>query len=165
MGPGASVPEHRGAASCLGSYRPDPVTDDRLINVQITAIRAVCGRLTPAQLEDVRRSVERACRLPRSTGWDRKAAAHAEIFGLLAGAVDHPRLARTLNSAMEFVGELMGVAGPATGPLTANSHRRLLAFLLAGNPEGAARELESYLRVLRFMGRLAGGPEPSIAMR
>jgi WhiB family transcriptional regulator, redox-sensing transcriptional regulator len=98
-------------------------------------------------------------------GWERKAAAHAEIFGLLAGAVDHPRLARTLNSAMEFVGELMGVAGPATGPLTANSHRRLLAFLLAGNPEGAARELESYLRVLRFMGRLAGGPEPSIAMR
>ena len=134
---------------------PGPAADDRLIEVQATAIRAVCDRLTPAQLEGMRRSVEHACLMPRSIEWDRKAAAHAEIFALLAKAADHPLLAQALNSGAGFVHHLMVTAGPATGRLTASSRKRLLAFLLARNPEGAAREMESYLRVLRFMGRLA----------
>jgi hypothetical protein len=46
------------------------------------AIRAVCGQLTAAQLQDMQRSVELARLLPKRTGWDRKAAAHAEIFAL-----------------------------------------------------------------------------------
>jgi DNA-binding FadR family transcriptional regulator len=106
----------------------------------------------------MRRSVEHACLMPRSIEWDRKAAAHAEIFALLAEAADHPLLAQALNSGAGFVHHLMVTAGPATGTLTAGSRKRLLAFLLARNPEGAAHEMESYLRVLRFMGRLADLP-------
>jgi hypothetical protein len=59
------------------------------------------------------------------------------------------------------------VSVPPSAPIRSLSPVRPLACDrgLAGNPEGGARELESYLRVLRFMGRLAGCPEPSIAMR
>lgn len=159
------MPEPPAAAISVPPPRPGPVTDDRLIEIQAAAIRAVCGRLTSAQLEDLRRSVEHACLMPRSIGWDRKAAAHADIFGLLADAADHPWQAGTLNSAVGFVHHLMVAAGPVTGTLTANSRQRLLAFLLAGNPEGAAHEMESYLRVLRFMGRLAGGRAPRAVAR
>ena len=68
--------------------------DDMPIQVQSTAIQAICGRLTEGQLAGLRRSVEQACLMPRQLGWDRKATAHAEIFGLLADAADHPHLAR-----------------------------------------------------------------------
>jgi hypothetical protein len=37
---------------------------------------------------------------------------------------------------------------------------RLLALIRAGDPDGAAAEIERHLRVLSFMGRLAG-PAPT----
>lgn len=144
------------AAASAGSARREPDRDDMLIEAQAAAVHALCGRLSPAQLEDLRRSVEQACLMPRSLGWDRGATAHAEFFGLLAGAAGHPQLARVLSSGAGLAHHLMVTAGPAVGPLTANSRRRLLAFLAAGDPGGAAHEMESHLRVLRFMGRLAG---------
>ncbi len=103
--------------------------------------------------------------MPRSIGWDRKATAHAEIFGLLADAADHPLLAQTLNSGVGFVHHLMVTAGPTAGTLTANSRKRLLAFLSAGDPEGAAHETERHLRVLHFMGRLANCSSRSATAR
>jgi DNA-binding GntR family transcriptional regulator len=122
------------------------------------AVRAICGHLTPAQLEDIRRSVERACVMSKSVGWDRKATAHAEIFGLLADAAGHAVLAKVLNFGVGFAHHLMVTAGPAGDLITVNSRKRLLAFLSADDPEGAAHEMEGNLRVLRFMGRLAGCP-------
>ena len=139
----------------------EPATDDRLIEVQAAAIHAVCGRLSPAQLEDIRRSVEHACLMPKSTGWARRATAHAEIFALLADAAGDPLLAQALNAGAGFVHHLMVTAGPATGTITANSRKRLLAFLVAGDPDGAEHEMESYLRVLRFMTRLTGNRAPA----
>jgi hypothetical protein len=58
--------------------------DDVLTEVQVMAMRAVCGRLTATQLQDMQRSAELVRLLPKRTGWDRKAAAHAEIFALLS---------------------------------------------------------------------------------
>jgi DNA-binding FadR family transcriptional regulator len=122
------------------------------------AVRAICGRLTITQLEDMRRSAEQACLMPKSAGWDSKAAAHAEIFGLLADAARHQVLAKVLNFGAGFAHHLMVTAGPAADGITANSRKRLLAFLAADDPEGAAHEMERNLRVLRFMGRLASCP-------
>jgi DNA-binding GntR family transcriptional regulator len=131
--------------------------DDMPIQVQSTAIQAICGRLTEGQLAGLRRSVEQACLMPRQLGWDRKATAHAEIFGLLADAADHPHLARMLSLGAGFAHHLMIAAGPAADVMTANSRKRLLARLSAGDAAGAAYEMERHLRVLRFMGRLAAG--------
>jgi DNA-binding GntR family transcriptional regulator len=137
--------------------------DDALIGVQVMAIRAICGRLTAAQLQDLRRSVEQACPLPEHFGWDHKAAAHAEIFGLLADAADHPVLAQTLNSGVGLVHHLMMRAGPTANTITANSRKRLLALLSADDREGAAHEMERHLTVLRFVGRLTACSSPSAA--
>lgn len=65
--------------------------DDGLIQVQASAILASCARLSAPQLQALQHSVVRASQLPRS-GWDRKAAAHAEIFSLLAGIAEDPVL-------------------------------------------------------------------------
>jgi hypothetical protein len=48
--------------------------------------------------------------------------------------------------------------GPGADGLITNSRRRLIAYLRARDFEGAARELETHLRVLDLMGRLAHGP-------
>jgi DNA-binding GntR family transcriptional regulator len=127
--------------------------DDRLIQVQATAIRASCARLSAPQLQALRQSVARACQLPRS-GWDVKAAAHAEIFALLAGTADDPGLVHVLTSGAGLAQRLMVTVGPAISGMTASSRQRFLMCLGAGDPEGAAREMESHLRVLSFMGRV-----------
>jgi DNA-binding FadR family transcriptional regulator len=131
--------------------------NDELIEVQGAAIRAICGRLTAARLEDIRRSVEYACQLPGTIGWDRRAAAHAEFFALLAdaaAAVGNPALAQMLNSGVSGAYQLMLAAGPSAAAVTASSRRHLLACLSAADGDGAARETESYFRIMDFMGRM-----------
>jgi hypothetical protein len=131
--------------------------DDELSEVQATAIRAICGRLTAAHLEDIRRSVDYACRIPAVFGWDRRAAAHAEVFALLADAavaVGNPALAPVLNSGVGAAYQLMLTAGPSAAAVTASSRRHLLACLSAADCDGAARETESYFRIMEFMGRM-----------
>jgi len=132
------------------------LTNDTQIQVLAMAVRDVCGQPTTAQLAEMRRSVEQACLMPRHIGWDRRSAAHAEIFLMLADTADHPVLARMLSSGVGFTHHLMIAAGPAAGMMTGNSSKRLLALLAAGDAEGAAHETERHLRVLRLMGRLAG---------
>src|SRR5271169_2362502 len=129
--------------------------DDELIQGQVAALRIACRRMSVQRLEALRHSVEQACLLPGRFGWDRKAAAHAEIFNVLADAVRDLALRRVLNSGVGLVHHLMMVAGPAADGVVATSRRQLLACFLAGDPDGAAGELESELRILHFMSRLA----------
>lgn len=133
----------------------EPLTDEVLIQLLAMAVHHLCGRLSPAQLQGMRHSIEQARLVPRHVEWDRRAAAHAEIFGLLADAAGHQSLTRMLSSGAGFAHYLMVAAGPAAGLMTANSRQRLLAFLSADDAEGAAHEMERHLRVLYFMGRLA----------
>jgi DNA-binding GntR family transcriptional regulator len=130
--------------------------DDGLIQVQARAIRASCARLSAPQLQALQHSVVRASQLPRS-GWDRKAAAHAEIFSLLAGIAEDPVLVRALSSGAGLARQLMVLVGPAVDGMTSSSRQRLLTCLRAGDPEGAAREMETHLRVLTFMGHFVVG--------
>jgi DNA-binding GntR family transcriptional regulator len=126
--------------------------DDGLIQVQASAIRASCARLSAPQLQALQHSVVRASQLPRS-GWARKAAAHAEIFSLLAGIAEDP----VLSSGAGLARHLMVMVGPAVDGMTSSSRQRLLTCLRAGDPEGAAHEMETHLRVLSFMGHLVVG--------
>jgi WhiB family transcriptional regulator, redox-sensing transcriptional regulator len=146
--PAAAV---RGVA---GSRMSQPVQE--LIQAQVTAIHVACRQLTAQRLEGLRRGVEQARRLPARFSWDRKAAAHAEIFTMLADAVRDPVLRQVLNSGADLAHHLMMAAGPAADGMICNSLRRMLTCLRAGDPGSAADELESQLRILHFMSRLAG---------
>ncbi len=84
-----------------------------------------------------------------------KAAAHAEIFALLAGTADNPVLVHALRTGASLAEHLMITAGPAAAGIPASSRQRLLRCLCAGDADGAAREMESHLQVLSFMGRIA----------
>ena len=122
------------------------------IGVQATAARVAWHQMTELTLMAVCESVERAVSLPARPEWERKAEAHAELFDLIAAASEAPSVATSLLC------ELMLRVGPGADGLITNSRRRLIAFLRARDLEGAAREMESHLRVLDFMGRLARGP-------
>ena len=132
-----------------------------MIQAQATATRIACARMTMAHLSALRDSVERASCLAARSEWDRKAAAHAEIFVLLADVADDPVLAPLLKGGAAYARELMLVVGRAADGMIVSSHRRLLEQLRAGDGDGAALEMERHLRGLHFMRRLARGHRES----
>jgi DNA-binding GntR family transcriptional regulator len=131
--------------------------DDELIRVCALATRVACQRMTPPHLKALRDSVEQACCLPARTAWDRKVTAHAEIANLLADAAADPILALLVRNVPGELYGLMMTVGPAASGIVANSRRRLLALMTAGDADGAAREMEQHIKGLRWMRRLARG--------
>jgi DNA-binding GntR family transcriptional regulator len=129
--------------------------EEGMIQAQAMAARIACARMTMLHLTALHDSVERACCLAGRSQWDRKAAAHAEIFRLLADVVDDPLLAPLLTRGAGYVRELMLEVGRAADGMIVSSRRRLLAYMRAGDGEGAALEMERHLRGLLYMWRLA----------
>jgi DNA-binding GntR family transcriptional regulator len=130
---------------------------NELIETQVMAIRIACGQLTAPHLKALRDSVEQACCVPATFGWNRKAAAHAEIFNVLADAVRDPLLACELSGGVGLAYHLTAAASRGVAGLIACSRRRLLGHLAAGDGEAAALEMEQHLRTLRFLWRLNAG--------
>ena len=87
--------------------------------------------------------------------WDRKAAAHAELFNLLGDATGDPVLARLAGVAVGWTHNLAVSVGPVADGIILNSRRRLLDCLSAGDADGAAHEMERHLSGLCFMSRVA----------
>jgi GntR family transcriptional regulator, transcriptional repressor for pyruvate dehydrogenase complex len=129
--------------------------EERMIRAQVMAAGIACARMTVPHLTEIHDSVERACCLASRSQWDRKAAAHAEIFSLLADVVDDPQLAPLLAGGATHVREMMLAVGRAADGMIVGSRRRLLAHLRAGDDQGAALEMERHLRGLLYMWRLA----------
>lgn len=129
-----------------------------MIRAQVMGARLAGARMTARQLGVLQDSVERACGLAGGSEWDRKAAAHAEIFGLLADVAGDP----VLRGGAGYVRELLMAVGQVADGMVISSRRRLLAHLRAGDGEGAALEMERHLRVLHYMWRLARRPAGAI---
>ncbi len=128
--------------------------DEGLIQVQVMATRIACQRMTAEHLKALHDSVEHAACLPARSQWDRKAAAHAEIFQLLADVADDPVLGPVLTGSAGSAYHLMVTVGRAADGMIAGSRQRLLAHLRARNAEQAALEMEKHLRGLHYMWRL-----------
>jgi DNA-binding FadR family transcriptional regulator len=127
---------------------------NELVKTQVIAIRIACRQTTAPHLKTLQDSVEQACGVPAALPWDRKAAAHAEIFNVLADGVNDPVVAPVLSTGAGLAYDLMVAAGRGVAGMIAGSRRRLLAHLLAGDAEAAALEMEEHLRVLHFLWRL-----------
>ena len=128
--------------------------DERLIQVQAATCIA-CLRMTATHLKALHDIVDHASCLPARSEWERKAAAHAKIFGLLAEVADDPAMAAVLTGAARSMQGLMLAAGRRADGMTSSSRQRLQACLRAGDADGAAFAMEQYLRGLHFMWRLA----------
>lgn len=126
------------------------------IEPQARATRVACLRTTARQLEALHGCVEQASRVPAALGWECKAAAHAEIFNVLADLAGDPSAGSVLSSGVGLACDLMVVAGRATDGMITGSRERFLGHLRAAEPEEAALEMERHLRVLHYMWRLAG---------
>jgi DNA-binding FadR family transcriptional regulator len=129
--------------------------EEEMIQAQAMAARIACARMTMLHLTALHDSVERPCGLAARSQWERKAAAHAELFSLLADVVDDPLLAPLLTGGAGYMREVMLAVGRAADGMIISSRRRLLAHLRAGDGEAAALEMERHLRILLYMRRLA----------
>jgi hypothetical protein len=109
-----------------------------LIPAIATATRIAC--LQPATREAVREA---------------GASGDAEIFGLLAESAGQSGVGGVLSMGTRVVRELARGAGPAADCIIANSSRRLLAHLRAGDADAAEAEVERLLHCLHLMWRLA----------
>ena len=125
-----------------------------MIQAQAMAARIACARMTTLHLTALHDSVERACVLRGRSQRGRKAAAHAEIFSLLTDVVDDPLLVPLLTGGAGYVREVMLAVGRAADGMIVSSRRRMLAYMRAGDGEGAALEMERHLRGLLYMWRL-----------
>jgi DNA-binding FadR family transcriptional regulator len=132
---------------------------EHLIPVLAAAAHIACRRMTALHLKALHDSVEQAHQIPAALGWDRKAAAHAEIFRVLADAADAP-LPPALSGGVGLAYDLMITVGRAANGMIISSRHRLLAYLRAGDADAAAREVENHLRVLHYMWRLAYPQRP-----
>jgi DNA-binding GntR family transcriptional regulator len=134
------------------------VTDEELILMLAMTVRIACRRMTPGLLAAVLASAEQAARIPAQSHWDHKAAAHAQLIGLLGEATGDLVLGRLAGLAAAWTYDLAVTAGPGADSVIVGSRRRLLGCLRAGDADAAAAETERHLRGLSRMGTLAGGP-------
>jgi DNA-binding FadR family transcriptional regulator len=132
---------------------PDSRSAVELIQATVSHIRIACEKMTPSALGMLRASVAGAASLPTRPGWERKAAAHAEVFRLLA-QIAGDRVGGNPGGGAGIVGELMRAVGPAANGMITSSRQRLLEHLLTGDAAAAAREMETHLRALHYMWRL-----------
>lgn len=135
--------------------------DYQWVESLIGATRSVCAQGAAAQWADapllaLRTSVEQACGVPAAFAWEHRAAAHAGIFNVLADLAADPHEGAVLSGGVGVAHDLMIVVGPVAGGITVNSRRRFLACLRRAEWDEAAHEMEKHLRILHFMGRLAG---------
>ena len=129
--------------------------DEGLIQGLAAATRIACLRMNATRLKALHDSVDQASCLPARPAWERKAAAHAEIFDLLAEVSDDPVADRVLIGAARCMQGLMLSVGTAADGMIVSSRQRLLGCLRARDADGAALEMEDHLRGLHFMWRLA----------
>jgi DNA-binding GntR family transcriptional regulator len=130
------------------------VQDDR-IQLLAIATRIAGMAITSPRLAALQDSLDRACANSARSHWDRKAAAHADFFNVLADAADDPRVAKVLNHGARFAYDLMIAVGRPADYIVINSRKRVLTYLRAGDFDGAELEMEKHLRTLQFMCRLA----------
>jgi WhiB family transcriptional regulator, redox-sensing transcriptional regulator len=123
---------------------------DELVRAQTAVVRLAAERMTGPMLEVLLDNVERASGLPTKPEWERKAAAHADIFRLLAKVATIAG-----DGGAGLARDLMHTVGPGANGMITGSRRRLLAHLRAQDAEAAASEIENHLRALQIMGRLA----------
>ncbi len=134
---------------------------EELIRDLAAATHIACQQMTTPTLEMLSGSVNRASSLPTRPGWEHKAAAHAEIFGLLGELAGNPA-SGTPRGGADAIRDLLRVVGPASNGMIIGSRRRLLVHLRARNADAAEQEMEAHLGTLCFMWRLA---RPSITRR
>jgi len=151
-------PEFAASLECAASLvetQPREPTDDELIRRCSAAVRVACLRMNPRYLKALRDSVEQARRMPSRFAWDRKAAAHAEIFDLLADVAGDAVPAVPLRDARGHISDLMVTVGPAADGIILSSRRRLLAQVRARHADSVACETEQHLGGLFWMRRLS----------
>jgi hypothetical protein len=145
------------AAGYLERIGPEPDSRSAVeliwIQATVSRIRIACEKMTPPALGMLRDSVAGAASLPTRPGWEQKAAAHAEVFRLLA-QIAGDRAEGNPSGGAGIAGELMRAVGPAANGMITSSRQRLLGHLLTGDAAAAEREMETHLRVLHYMWRL-----------
>jgi len=149
------------AGTAPGTRDDWPMTEDAMIFLLSGATRIACRQMTSQHLDALHASVDQASSLSARPDWERKAAAHLELFAILGDLTGDSDLARLVSSAAGRLHDLAMTVGPAADGIILSSRRRLLRQLRAWDAAGAALEMQHHLEGLRYMERLACGADPA----
>jgi DNA-binding GntR family transcriptional regulator len=87
------------AGTAPGTRDDWPMTEDAMIFLLSGATRIACRQMTSQHLDALHASVDQASSLSARPDWERKAAAHLELFAILGDLTGDSDLARLVSSA------------------------------------------------------------------
>src|ERR1700761_3616690 len=130
--------------------------DEGLIRAQAMAVRTACAWLPAQRVSDLHERMDRASSSWAGSPWERRPAAHAHTFVLLADVSGDPVLSPVLRGAADMMRELLLAVGPGANGMIVGSRRRPLGPLRGGGLAGAGPPFsEIWIRVA-LVGAVAG---------
>ncbi|MFV2173733.1 FadR/GntR family transcriptional regulator [Actinomadura sp. LOL_016] len=123
------------------------ITEARVWLESIVA-RVACERVTEAHYAALEGNVAEAERLTGPDAWERRVRTNLEFHRLLAEATGSPLLVIVMRSLLDVLLDIFLKVKPTRDDFVIRSRHRLLALLKARDAEGAALEMERYLRGL-----------------
>lgn len=131
----------------FGSIGWAELTEARTL-VLDTVVRLACERATPADVDALERNVDRTDELTRAGRFEERSEVAYAFYSQLAAATQNRALVLLVTSMSDLVRRFVEIAArDGRRPIAdvVPSRRRLMRALRAGDAEGAATELKTYL--------------------
>jgi DNA-binding FadR family transcriptional regulator len=132
---------------------------DAMRRITTVVTRAACENITDDDITALEANLTEVARLTEAGEWERKAHVNLEFQRLLAQATGNPILAIITDSLVDVLGAVIARVGPLQDDFTLRSRRRLLKRLRERDADGAADEIERYLRRLHGLWLRGVGTE------
>ena len=147
----------------LGSITLDELTEARLY-IQDVVVRLACERATEADLEAIRRNIDKTEEMTRTGRFLERVECSREFYRLLAAATHNQVVSMIVESLTDILMKFIRVrvkAGGKSQPRLVETRRQFLKTLSARNAEKAAREMSAHLAsVHRLLKRENGSTRP-----
>jgi GntR family transcriptional regulator, transcriptional repressor for pyruvate dehydrogenase complex len=113
-----------------------------------TTARVACERATEEDLDVLEANVDQAQSYGEAGEWERRSEVNHEFQNLLAAACHNPLLLMVQHSITDVVSEIVAAAGPIQDDWLLESKRKLVSYIRARDPDGAAQQMESHLKMV-----------------
>jgi GntR family transcriptional repressor for pyruvate dehydrogenase complex len=134
----------------LGSISLEELTEARLY-IQDVVVRLACERATKADLEALRKNIEKTQEMIRTGGYLARIECSREFYRLLAAATHNQVVSIIVESLTEILMRFLRIrvaAGAKTQPNLVETRRQFLKTLSARNTDKASREMSSHLQAV-----------------
>lgn len=141
----------------LGGFTLDDLAEARLW-LSTTIVRVVAERVSERDLHRLEENVAQSVSFARRRHWSRLAQTNMAFLDLLAASTRNPVLEAIHESVMGVLRQISAALGPIRSDETVRHRERIIAFVRAGDADGAVAEMIANLDAVHAYWRreLAG---------